>query len=33
MIKKDNQGVTYAKGFKAAGVKAGIKRAAISMSL
>lgn len=26
MIKKDNQGVTYAKGFKAAGVKAGIKK-------
>lgn len=25
MIKKDPQGVTYAKGFKAAGVKAGIK--------
>ena len=26
MIKKDTQGVTYAKGFKAAGVKAGIKK-------
>lgn len=26
MIKKDNLGVTYAKGFKAAGVKAGIKK-------
>lgn len=26
MIKKDNQGVTYAKGFKAAGVRAGIKK-------
>ncbi len=26
MVKKDIQGVTYAKGFKAAGVKAGIKK-------
>lgn len=26
MVKKDTQGVTYAKGFKAAGVKAGIKK-------
>lgn len=27
MIKKDTQGVTFAKGFTAAGVKAGIKKA------
>ena len=26
MIKKDTQGVTFAKGFTAAGVKAGIKK-------